>query len=243
MAAQRGHKVSLYEETDVLGGQLRLAGKPPHKEEITYLVDTTERQLRDLGVSIHLNRTLDVEDVRGLKPDAVVVAAGAVTSVPPVEGIHAPHVLTAPEALRNPAALKGNVVVIGGGSTGAETAEYLAVSGCKVAVVEMLKQVAHDLENSRRRILLESLSKKGVRLLVGAKVKRITGSEVQMAWCGDEIALPADYVVLSTGIRPRNDFENLREKIGVPVYYAGSCANPGPGLEALREGFEVGCAV
>jgi 2,4-dienoyl-CoA reductase-like NADH-dependent reductase (Old Yellow Enzyme family)/thioredoxin reductase len=240
IAAQRGHRVSVYEKNSMLGGDLFLAGKPPKKEELTHLVQTMERQLRDLGVQIHLGRELTKEDAGALKPGAVIVAAGAQPGIPPIDGARLPHVFTAQDVLRKPEMVRGNIVVIGGGSTGCETAELLAYNGCRVVVIEVLPSVAQDLESNRRRILLESLSEMGVRLLVNAKVKRITEKEVVLDGRWDETAVPADYVVLSTGVRPRGDFENLEELLSVPVFYAGSCVNPGPGIDAMREGFEKG---
>jgi len=239
-AAQRGHKVSLYEKDNVLGGDLLLAGKPPKKEELTNLVHTTERQLRDNGVDIHLGQHLSMDAIGALAPEAVIVAVGAQTAIPPIEGVDLPHVITSQNALKKPEGIKGNVVVIGGGSTGCETAELLANEGCRVAVVEMLPGVANDLESNRRKLLLESLSDMGVRLLVNAKVKKITAKEVVLDWRGDENTLPADYVVLAAGIRARTDYEQLPKQLHVPIQYVGSCINPGPGIDAIREGFEAG---
>jgi NADPH-dependent 2,4-dienoyl-CoA reductase/sulfur reductase-like enzyme len=240
IAAQRGHKVDLYEKSDSLGGDLSLAGKPPKKEELTNLVQTMERQLKDLGVQIHMGRALASGDVKAMAPDAVIVAIGAQTGIPPIEGIDQPRVFTAQDALREPGVLKGSVVVIGGGSTGCETAELLAYGGCSVTVVEMLPNVAQDLESNRRRLLLESLSEMGVRLLVSAKVLRITEDAVVINWRGGDSTLPADYVALATGIRPRKDFASLGEILDVPIHYAGSCVNPGSGIDAMHEGFEKG---
>jgi pyruvate/2-oxoglutarate dehydrogenase complex dihydrolipoamide dehydrogenase (E3) component len=136
--------------------------------------------------------------------------------------------------------VSGDIIVIGGGSTGCETAELLASKGYCVKVVEMLPKVAQDLESNRRRLLLESLSDMGVRLMVNARVKKISEKEITIDWRSEDTRLHADYIVLAAGISPRKDFEGLEELIGVPVYFAGSCVNPGPGIDAMREGFEKG---
>jgi 2,4-dienoyl-CoA reductase-like NADH-dependent reductase (Old Yellow Enzyme family)/NADH dehydrogenase FAD-containing subunit len=240
IAAQRGHKVSLYEKDSYLGGDLLLAGKPPKKEELTNLVQTMERQLRDLGVQIHLGQALSKEDVKALAPEAVIVALGAQTSIIPIDGVHLPHVFTAQDVLKDPAKVSGDVVVIGGGSTGCETAELLAYNGIHVTVIELLPTVAQDLESSRRKLLLESLSDMGVRLLVNAKVQKITEKDVVIDWRFGESAVPADCVILATGVHPRKDFEGLEELLGVPVHYAGSCVKAGAGIDAMHEGFEKG---
>jgi NADH dehydrogenase FAD-containing subunit len=83
----------------------------------------------------------------------------------------------------------------------------------------------------------------GVRLMTNAKVTRVLNKEVIVDWVGIECKLPADYVVFAAGVVPRNDYHRLEEKIGVPVHYAGNCANIGSGLDAMREGFEKGRTV
>ena len=240
VAAGRGHKVSLYEKNAFLGGDLYLAGKPPHKEEIAFLVQTMERQLQEQGVEIHLSHALSKDEIRGLAPEAVIIAAGAQPVAPPIKGADLRHVYTAREVLTDPALVKGNVVVVGGGSTGCETAELLAVNGCRVTVVELLPAAAGDLEGNRRKLLLESLSGLGVRILVNAKTREITDEEVALDWRGEDHRLPADYVVLAAGLKAVDDFDSLEELLDAPVYYAGSCVKPGAGIDAIREGFEKG---
>ncbi|MDR1914241.1 MAG: FAD-dependent oxidoreductase [Clostridiales bacterium] len=242
-AARRGYHVCLYERNGYLGGQLLLGSKPPQKGEIENLILMTERQLMDQKVQIFLNKKLDLADIKSLNPDAVIVAVGAEPTIPPIEGIHQPQVFTSDDVLLNPGLVKERVVLIGGGATGLETAELLSHDGCAVTVVELLPHLAQDLESNRRRLVLESLSEKGVRLIVNAKVKRITDRDVVIEWCGSETELQANYVVLATGIRPRKDFENLEEILDIPVFFAGSCIHPGPGIDAVREGFEAGYSV
>ena len=244
-AAMRGHRVSIYEAGSYWGGQLALAGKPPHKEEITCLVDSMERHLKAYGVEMHLGVRLSAADIKAKAPDEVVVAAGSAPFVPPVEGIQGAQVFTAQQVLEQPSLVKGRIVGIGAGATGLETAELMASLGCEVTLVEMLPTVALDQENNRRRLDLESLSESGVRILVNAKVKKIGEKSVTIEWGGGETALPADYVVLSAGIRPRKELETELTAMGlnIPVLYAGNCVKATAGIDALRGGFEAGLTV
>jgi 2,4-dienoyl-CoA reductase-like NADH-dependent reductase (Old Yellow Enzyme family)/thioredoxin reductase len=242
-AAQRGHHVSLFEADDHLGGQLLLASKPPHKEEIGNLVQTTERQLASSGVDIHLGKRITIEEIKALNPDAVIVATGSIPFIPPVEGVHNSNVFTAQKVLLQPELVSGTVVSIGAGATGLETAELLASRGCKVTIVEMLPTVALDQEANRRRLGLESLGDYGVRILVNAKVKKIEDHAVTIEWNCEEATLPADYVILSAGVRPQKELMPGLESLNCPVVTVGNCARPGAGIDSLRDGFEAGRTV
>ena len=239
-AAQRGHEVSLYESSDYLGGQLLLASKPPHKEEIGNLVQTTGRQLAAAGVKVHLGKKITVDEIKALAPDAVIAATGSIPFIPPVEGVHGENVYTAQQVLLHPELVSGTIVSIGAGATGLETAELLASRGCKVTIVEMLPTVALDQEANRRRIGLENLSDYGVRILINAKVKKIEKNAVTIEWNNEETVLPAAYVILSAGVRPQKELVPGLETLVCPVVYAGNCARPGAGIDSLRDGFEAG---
>jgi 2,4-dienoyl-CoA reductase-like NADH-dependent reductase (Old Yellow Enzyme family)/thioredoxin reductase len=239
-AAICGHNVTLYEKNSYLGGQLYLATKPPNKEEIQNLISYVTKQLAKQGVQVVMNKEITSEEIAEMKPDVVLVATGSEPIVPPIDGIKLPHVFTAQEILLHPEVLSGSVVVIGGGATGLETAEFLEEKGFNTTVVEMMTDVALDLEANRRKLLLNRLSDMGVRILTQAKVKKITENGIVIDWMGQQTVIKSDCVVLAAGVKPDKELE---EKLQLPkdkVYYIGNCAEQGCGLDALRDGFRIG---
>jgi 2,4-dienoyl-CoA reductase-like NADH-dependent reductase (Old Yellow Enzyme family) len=102
VAAVRGHRVTLFEAEDALGGQLSLARRAPHRGEIGGFVDWAARELARLGVDVRLAATADAEAVLAAAPDAVVVATG---SAPALDGVQA-------AAPRDPAAIAPDAVVV-----------------------------------------------------------------------------------------------------------------------------------
>jgi pyruvate/2-oxoglutarate dehydrogenase complex dihydrolipoamide dehydrogenase (E3) component len=132
------------------------------------------------------------------------------------------------------------VVILGGGMVGLETAEYLSQQGCQVTVLEMLADVALDMEEANRLVLLDRLSTGDVAVVTSAEVKEIRDGEVIFSKDGSEQSLQADTIVIALGARSNNDLLSaLNGK--VPMLLAvGDCITPRRALEAIHEGFWVG---
>jgi NADPH-dependent 2,4-dienoyl-CoA reductase/sulfur reductase-like enzyme len=159
VAAKRGHSVTLYEKADRLGGQWLLAAVPPGKEQLNSFTVWQKGELIRSGVKVVLNTEVTPELVSAEAPDAIIYAAGATPSVPPVPGIDRPFVHTAEEVLSGKVDLAGHAVVIGGGLVGAETAEHLAVHGCTVTIVKRSANIAGEMDSAPRFFLMESLKR------------------------------------------------------------------------------------
>ena len=116
-----------------------LATIPPYKDKcIGPFLNYLDIQLKKLNVEIRLNTTITSESLNDLKPDVVVLATGAKPIVPNIQGINNSNVVTYFDVLAGLVKTGTKVVVVGGGSTGCETAEYLHCQGKEVTVVEML---------------------------------------------------------------------------------------------------------
>ena len=99
VAAFRGHRVSLYEKEEKLGGQLPLAAAPPGRGEFLTFVSYLEKQMKAQNVAVHTRTEITPEYVEIEKPDVVVVATGAEPSVPEIKGIDRPNVVMAWDVL------------------------------------------------------------------------------------------------------------------------------------------------
>ena len=133
IAKDRGCEVTLFEATDKLGGQWRLAGKPRKKYEIAGDVEWLINCLFRRGVDIRLNTPATKENVQAEKPDVIILATGSKSVKPQVEGIDSPKVLLAHDVLEDPSKVGQKVVIVGGGATGMETAEVLGEMGKDVS--------------------------------------------------------------------------------------------------------------
>lgn len=247
VAALRGHQVTLMERTSKLGGQLLLAAFPPMKQEYTTLIQYLASRVEKAGVTVELNREVDTAVVSSFQPEVIIIATGAVPLVPEaIAGIDQKHVVTAWEVLAGRILLGPQVVVVGGGNVGCETADFIAhpfddmtPHSYRVTIVEMLENIALDEKSMARSLLVQRLKAKGVEIIVGAKVTEILADSVKYLKEGREETLGGmDNIVLAMGARSEN---TLGEEIaGIPFHIIGDAKHPRSAMEAIAEGWEVG---
>ncbi|MCX7645722.1 MAG: NADPH-dependent 2,4-dienoyl-CoA reductase [Rhodobacteraceae bacterium] len=127
VAAGRGHRVTLFEKADEIGGQLTMACVIPGKEEFHGLVAWFGRMLERSGVDLRLGTEATVPDLAGF--DAVVVATGVVPRDPGIPGQEAPNVLSYIDVLRGGAPVGRRVAIVGAGGIGFDVAEFLVHRG------------------------------------------------------------------------------------------------------------------
>ena len=241
VARLRGHQVWLYEQEHELGGQLLMAGIAPHKEIIKELTKYLTDQVTRLGVNVVLNTEATQELVRDIKPDVLIVATGSSPLIPDISGIDGKNVLTAGDVLENKATVRGQVVVIGGGLVGSETAEFLADRGHKVAIVEMLAEIAVGVGPSTRRILLERLAQKGVIAYLEVSCEQvITEGVVIRNKDGERQTLKADTVVFATGARPNQGIPHYIMDQVPEACLIGDCVEPRRIADAIEDGARAG---
>lgn len=133
LLTKRGHKVTIYEKTDRLGGVFIAAAAPSFKEKDRDLIAWYEREVQRLNIEVRFNTT--VTDVNSLGADEVIVATGSTAKRIPVKG--ADKAIEAVDYLLGTKKVGDNVVIIGGGLTGCEIAYDLFLQGKKPVIVEM----------------------------------------------------------------------------------------------------------
>ncbi len=122
-AAERGHRVTLFEAATEIGGQFRLARRIPGKEEFAETLRYYARRLDVLGVDVRLSTCADVETLRGY--DDVVVATGVAPRVPDLPGIDHPKVVSYADVITGAVAVGARVAVLGAGGIGVDVSHLL----------------------------------------------------------------------------------------------------------------------
>jgi 2,4-dienoyl-CoA reductase-like NADH-dependent reductase (Old Yellow Enzyme family)/thioredoxin reductase len=244
-AAQRGHRVSLYERSDRLGGQYRLAALGQCKQELTRVIQYLERGVRRAGVEVHLQAEVGPEQLQKGAFEVLVVATGSEPCRPEWGGASGPEVLCALDVLSGLAPRPaGRVLIAGGGTVGCELAELLATDSTAVTLVEAREGVGLEMFSEARTLLLERLRSRGVAILTSTKIEGLglEGVIVQEA-AGRRTLSGFDAVVLALGSRPLDRLSAEARGLGLQVHVIGDASQPRQALEAIAEGFAAGQAI
>lgn len=192
------------------------------------VVNTPQKFMGLTGVTVHTDCEVTAVDTKRktvtvgnetVAFDKLVIATGAEPIIPPMDGVSLGGVFTlrTPDdavAIRRFAEERAvkNALVIGGGFIGLEVAENLAARGISVTVADMADQLLPSiLDKEMADYLRRQLTKRGLRLLLGAKVSALRGSEVVCSAVTSVGSLPAELVILAVGIRPTTAFLNGTE--------------------------------
>ncbi len=247
-AAHRGHSVTLFERNAQLGGQWNLAAVPLCKSGFASLVRWQAQELMRLGVELELNHTVTAEEVRQAAPDAVLIATGSVPLIPPIsglkEGLAAGWVVTAHDVLAGRVSAKHNIVVIGGGLVGAETAELLAADGSQVTLVEMLPEIVRDGIGNPKMLLIKSLQNHGVTVMTDTKGVFVGEGKLTVEKNGVPQQLTGvAQIILAAGVRSDQALVQALADYKGEVRCIGDAAGTKNGYKNIQEAFEAGLSL
>jgi 2,4-dienoyl-CoA reductase (NADPH2) len=268
-AAECGHAVTLYEAGTALGGQLHLAGAPPGREEFRELAQDLAQQIGLSGVRVVYGQRVDAALIQREAPAEVILATGATPARPPIPGVDLPHVVQAWDVLAGRASVGQQVIVIGGGAVGVETALYLAEKGTlsaeslkfllvnraedpaylyelatngtkTIVLIEMIDAIGADIGLTTRWTFMQELARAGVLLHPKTRALEIAAAHVKVAIAGRETLLPCDTVVLAAGARPHNPLAEDVARLRIPCQVVGDARKIGLAMTAIHAGFEAG---
>lgn len=240
-ASRRGHAVTLYEKAPRLGGQLLQADGVPFKTDLVRYRAYLARQVEKSSITLHLGTEASPADIRAERPDAVIVAVGAEPSIPPLPGRELPHVISALDLHENMDSLGKRVVIVGGGLIGCEAALQLIDRGHDVELVEMSDMLAAESTFTDRLLTVHYLEheyhyeramhmeretprERPVRIRLNTRCMEIREDGVLV--CdedGSPALLPADAVILSTGMKPRAALRDSFLGCAYDVIPVGDC--------------------
>ncbi len=241
VCARRGHRVTLAEKSEELGGQMRLACRAPYKQEISKWMIYLKQQCADHPIDIRLQCEADAALVSELHPDVIIVATGAKPQLPPfaTEGS-----ITAHDVLEEKVSIPGgNVAIIGGGMVGIETAEYLMANArgpMMTTIIEMTDRIGAGMVPNNLVPTMQRLRQDGVQLLVNTKVRSVTENSIEVESNGTVRTLSGyTHIVYATGVSAQAVLMSELEGMAA-LYCIGDAKEPAQALEAVRAAYEVG---
>ncbi len=251
VAAMRGHQVTLLEQGKRLGGQLLIAAKAPGRDPFEDQVYFEENEMARLGVEVRLQTRADLDAVKALSPEAVVVATGSIPRLPhDVPGIDLPHVLQGWDVMQGKASTGDRVAVISQEDY-YETpcvAEFLAEAGKQVEVFHKSVYLGSEINRYSIGMVLCRMEVCGVTIHPNLILQEVQadGLEFVSSFGGKTYRKKGiDSVVLVYGSVPQHDlYDQLKAEGSIPqLYLAGSAWLPRFMAEATRHGADVGLAL
>lgn len=243
VAALRGHKVSLYEKNQELGGNLISGGSHRFKKEVRELNAWYQNELHLLLVEIHTGDTVTPEQIKQMSADVVILATGSTPIMPKVPGIDDPKVIGCMEAFAHPEKVGQKVVVIGGGLVGCEMALDYAQEGKEVTVVEALPKILSagipsPIPNGQ--MIPDLFEYYHVKVMEGHKLAAMENGKAVLDCDGHRKDLEADTIVIAVGFRPAPSMAQDLSDCGAAVYEIGDEQKVSTILHAIWDGYEVG---
>ena len=201
LLAKRGHKVTIYEKSDKLGGVFIAAAAPSFKEKDRDLIKWYIREVSKLPIEVKMNT--EVKDINALGADEIIVATGSTAKRIPIKG--AETAIEAVDYLLGTKEVGEKVAIIGGGLTGCEIAYDLFLQGKKPVIIEM----QDDLITTKGVCLANTsflrdcfkANKVPVHLETGVQ-EIVDGGVMVKDKNGKAFKIDADSVIMSVGYNP-----------------------------------------
>ena len=236
-AARRGHKVTIFESGEAIGGQLDLAHRPPLRDPIADLLTFYRREGERLGIDVRTACDPTPEEVAALAPDSLILAIGARSRPPAVPGADQVQMRTGWRLLAGLESAEGVCVVLGGGLVGVETADHLAHHGHKVALIArsgILKKAVH-VDSVHYR---DTLAERGIEVIEDCDVEELGPDWIRLTPKGrlPRVLTGIDTFVSCIGYDDRLDDAERWRTLAPDVTLVGDVKGSGKFFDAIREG-------
>lgn len=245
VAHKRGHHVVLCEKDDKLGGEMNLAAVPIAKQDLTLVIKYMAHKLE--GVDVRLNTEVTLEMLKNEFKDYEVIAGTGASPIVINPFTQFKSWMTADDVLAGRAFPGRKIVIIGGGSVGCETADYLAPlindlfpRNRDVTVLEMANGVMMNESGPGRSLLVRRMMEKGVKIITSAKVDSVTETEIN--YTQDDVThtiKDADTLIFAAGYKKNPAVEEMLEESGLNYHMIGDAHETGNIKTAITEAYNL----
>ena len=244
---KRGHNVVLAEKEDELGGLLRPASIPPCKQDLTKVIKYLKRRLEINNVEVRLNEEITLEKLQNEYKGYEVVLSSGSSPIHLSKFDEFKQTMTADEVLMGKKFPGRKIVILGGGSVGCETADYLAPivhdkapRNREIVIIESMKEVMMKDAGAGRASIVQRMMKKPIDMITSATLTRVDKDNIYYEQNGVEHCISdADTLIYAVGYRSNNSLVSKLEEAGIKVYVTGDAGTVATLREAITSGYEV----
>ena len=191
-----------------------------------------------------MNQEVTAQLVKEEKPDVVIIATGGKPLKPEIPGADASHVLSANDVLEGKVPTGNNVLIMGGGSVGCETADLLLHQNKRVTIVEMMDDLAKDAEATQRFFLLTRLKTLGANTMVNTEIVEVLEDGARANSQGQRIGLRGyDTLIAAFGVEPERGLAERIDGLVSEVHVIGDAKEPRKAVDAVRDAEELAAGV
>jgi 2,4-dienoyl-CoA reductase-like NADH-dependent reductase (Old Yellow Enzyme family)/thioredoxin reductase len=247
VAALRGHRVVLFEQTGALGGQVLAAARAPKRQTVAQIAAWLEGQVRKHDVDVRLNVRATASEVLAFNPDVAIIATGATPRLPEIPGTSLPHVTTAVDVLLGSVVAGPRCVVVDeeGHCAAPTTADFLAQQGRTVTLISRYFMIGEDIDEGVRADLYSRLCRQGVEMKPTTIAVAVVpeGVRARHTYSGAETVLPADTVVMAFGGVAEDGLYHELEGRVAEIKLVGDAYSPRRIHDAILDGTRAARAV
>ncbi len=243
VGVKRGFDVTLWEASDRLGGNLLPGATPDFKRDIADYITYLNVLVKQLPIQLTLNKKATAEDISSFGADYVILATGAKMETPPFGNGAVNNVHTVIQVLDGIEPRGENILVMGGGVIGCETAVYLAQKGKQITITTRrdADSLADDLyDNNNRDMLLMMMKSSNINVLSKTVPVGLKNNTVVVDQSGVEKKFAIDSLVFAGRMIPENALSKSLENIsGNSVFSVGDCVTPERIMDAVWGSFKA----
>ena len=247
IAKKRGHDVVLCEKDSELGGALKVACVPIGKQDLCQVIKWMRHRLEKENVNIQTNTNVTLELLKTKFKDYEVIASTGAKPLIINAFTQFKQWMRADDVLAGRAFPGRKIVIIGGGSVGCETADYLAPlindrfpRNRDVTIIEMAQEVMMNESGPGRSLLVQRMIKKGVKILVNTKVAAVEKDKIKYLQNGVEGVIDdADTLIFACGYQTDSAFENMLKELKMSYHLIGDAHQVGNIKDAIGEAYRL----
>jgi 2,4-dienoyl-CoA reductase-like NADH-dependent reductase (Old Yellow Enzyme family)/glycerol-3-phosphate dehydrogenase len=232
VASLRGHRVTLWDESEKLGGRWSWMIAPYIKRQLSIL--------KKLGVSIELGKHIGPKDINKLQPDALIVTLNKKVIIPKIRGIKQKNVVLADDVLDEKVEIGRKAVILGAGNVGFEVAQFLSRKGIRITIVDEGNEIGYGMQRDFGKVLLDRFRSRGIKILTSSQISRIKDNTVFFKDIeGIENSIEADSVILALGSEGDPKTAESLKNYNLELFTVNYCDRPDDVYKSTQEGASI----